>query len=128
MTILIIEGQEHDLTAALRQAEIGDLLDLLLLTKATAFEATNALPEGASWAELDAAVLEYFGEEEHLEAYGGMVFLCKRKAGEDLSYRDALKVRLNDVQFKRADDEEDDEADDPKGPSTPEDGSPDAEA
>ena len=57
------------------------------------------------------------------------MFLCRRKAGEHLSFDDALAVNLTDVQFTRGgvDDDEEEEAD-PKGPPTSAGGEPDAEA
>lgn len=143
MTMLTIEGQLHDLTVAMREATIGDLKDLKRLSRVDGSkglsvgainralneldDALSTITEDSTFDELDEVILEFFDDLDHLDAFAGMVFLCRRKAGDRISFDDALAVNLSDVQFVPAPDDEEEEAD-PKGPPTSADGEPAGEA
>jgi hypothetical protein len=135
-----IEGREYDLTEAIHKPKIGDVLDLkrsggtaparIVDAIDELGEALRALPEDATMRDLDRVVLEFFDSVEHLEAFAGIVFLCRRKAGEPATWADALGTSISDVQFALGPDDEGDdegEGDDPKAQSTPEADGTDAE-
>ena len=126
-----IEGAVFDLSEAIHKPKIGDVIDLkksggtspsrIVQAIDALGDVLQTLPEGATMQVLDRAVLDYFDSLEHLEAFAGIVFLCRRKAGEPVSWAEALDTSISDVQFALSDDdEEDSEGDDPKAPSTPE--------
>ena len=132
-----IEGREYDLTAAIHKPRIGDVIDLkraggtapsrIVQAIDELGETLRGLPEDATLQALDRAVLDYFDSIEHLEAFAGIVFLCRRKSGDPVSWDDALSTSISDVQFvPDADDEAEVDAD-PKDPSTPADVEPDPE-
>lgn len=128
-----IEGHEYDLADAIHKPKIGDVLDLKksggtapakIVDAIDALgEALRVLPKDASVKDLDRVVLGYFDSVEHLEAFAGIVFLCRRKAGETVTWADALDTSISDVQFI-PEGEEEDEGDDPKAPSTLDQGDP----
>ena len=109
---LVIEGVRYDMQEAVQKASIRSLKDL---QKAAGISVNSIVSALSSMAEL-ADPSAVFDSVEHLDAFAGLVFLCKRKAGEDVSFDDACDVSLADI---RIDFETEDEVvEDPKGPLT----------
>jgi len=110
---LVVGGVEYDLFEAIQEASIRDLILLKKdggVSVKSIVEAFNALSESAD-------PLDVFDSVDALEAFAGLVFLCKRKAKENVSFEDAASVSFASVKF--GDDEDEEEADDPKVSSTP---------
>ena len=138
---LTIEGEEFDLHGTVLQPELGALIDLKRASRVDGFEgisvatikdtldamdeAFDAIPEGTTRAEMNRVILRFFDSIEHLTAFVGLVFLARRSSGVPITFEDAARVRLADVGFRVEGAQEEDEADDPKAPSTPEGDEPD---
>lgn len=112
MTQLTVGGVSYDLERSIQQASIRDLVDLK--------RATQVGGAGGVSIKSIAAVLESLGELESpmdmfdsvdtLETFAALVFLCKRKAGEAVSFDEAGSVSLADVGLIVDDAEAEDEA------------------
>jgi len=128
-----IEGREYDLTAAIHTPKIGDVLDLkrsggtapsrIVRAIDELGDALRSVPEDATIRQVDDVVLGFFDSIEHLEAFAGLVFLCRRKGGESVSWADALETSISDVKFL-VDAPVQEAGDDPKAPSTLEEDAP----
>ena len=120
MTQLTVEGVSYDLERSIQQASIRDLVDLKRATQVggqggisikSIAGALNKLAELSD-------PMDIFDSLETLETFGALVFLCKRKAGESVSFDEACNTPLSDVGLTV--DEVEAAEDDPKDQSTPE--------
>jgi len=113
---LVIEGDRFDMQEALGKASIRTLVDL---QKSAGISVNTIVDTLSSLGEVEDP-RELFNSVERLYVFAALVFLCRRKAGESLSFDDATEVSLADVRIDFDVADEDAESDDPKVPSTPE--------
>lgn len=112
---LVVDGTRYDLQESVQRASIKTLVDL----QKSAGISVNTIAETLVGMGEMASPSELFDSVERLNVFAALVFLCKRKAGEQVSFDDAAEVSMADVSID-FDDESEDEADDPKGPRTTE--------
>lgn len=122
MTRINIQGTEYDLTAAVSAAGLGDLFTLKLKTKALGYPVTlrsinhlfSHLAERAKDPEFEA--LELLEDEDLLLTLQSLLWLSKRKAGENITFEDAGKIAFTEFHLLADDDEEETAEPDPKAP------------
>jgi uncharacterized protein (DUF433 family) len=110
---LVIEGDRFDIQEALGKASIRTLVDL---QKSAGISVNTIVDTLAALGEMEDP-RELFNSVERLYVFAALVFLCRRKAGEKLSFDDATEVSLADVRIDFEDDEAE-VASDPKDPQT----------
>ena len=118
MTRINIQGTEYDLTAAVSAAGLGDLFTLKVKTKALGYPVTlrtineffTRLAEDAKDPTFDPMSL--LDEEQTLLIFQAILWLAKRKAGEQVTFEDAAPISFTEFSLI-ADEEEAEE--DPKG-------------
>ena len=124
MTNLTVDGVSYDLERAIQHAAIRDLVDL---KRATQVGGVGGISIKSIVAALDAMQaftdpMDMFDSVETLETFAALVFLCKRKAGETVTFDEAAGTSLASVGLEVEDDEP--EAVDPKDQSTLEEDAP----
>lgn len=100
--LLRIMGVEHDLQEVLRRPSLNDLFYLKVKSRSPEY------PEGMSLRKLG-EYLKKMGELEHpsdaiddpdvLLALKGVVYLCRRRAGEKVSWEEAGELELSELEF-----------------------------
>jgi hypothetical protein len=112
---LVVNEVRYDLQDAVQHASIRSLVDL---QKAAGISVNTIAETLVGMGEMQSPE-ELFESVERLNVFAALVFLCRRKAGEQVSFDDASEVSMADVALD-FDDDEDEAEDDPKGQSTPE--------
>lgn len=115
MRWLTFEGVRYDLREATQKPLIRDLIEL---KKQAGISVRTIADVLIGMGEMN-SILDVYDEVDRLEVFAAMLFLCKRKAGEDYTWNDALSVSLIDITIEF--DEEEGEESDPKdvSPSMP---------
>lgn len=112
---LKIGENEYELEESLSKASISDLILLKRATKTKDYPGVSIKSIVNALEDLKDP-MDFLDSEEALETLRGMIFLCRRKAGEMGTLESLTDFPLSDMEFVYEDDElEDDEADeDPK--------------
>lgn len=124
---LYLDDVEFDIEEALGGVTIGDLMKLKVKTKTDGFLGITVKSIRAGFMRVGQAVqdaeeageefdtLELLGDVEFLQCLQGLIYLVRRKAGEQLEPADAADVAFKSIRFEGLDDEGDG-TDDPKAP------------
>lgn len=117
-TKIIISGVAYGLDDSLGRASLGDLYTLKLKlgvsvkTITTTFQKFGELGENEDFSPLD-----LLDDAEVIRNLQGIVFLARRKAGENISVEDAGAVSFMDIEFELDDDDAEAAAEAPKAPT-----------
>ncbi|GAA1787871.1 hypothetical protein [Agromyces lapidis] len=99
MTNLTVDGVSYDLERAIQHAAIRDLVDL---KRATQVGGVGGISIKSIVTALEAmqefdSPMDMFDSVETLETFAALVFLCKRRAGEPVTFDEACSVSLASV-------------------------------
>ena len=99
MTNLTVGGVSYDLERSIQQASIRDLVDLKRATQVGGVGGISIKSIASALNELAelSDPMDIFDSLETLETFGALVFLCKRKAGEQVTFEEACSTPLSDV-------------------------------
>lgn len=107
--LITIAGVQHDLQEVLAKPSLNDLFYLKVKSRSEEF------PEGMSLARLGEYLAkmrsiqtgaQLLDDPEILLALKGVVYLCRRRAGERLTWDDAGDLRLDEITFVIEDSDE----------------------
>jgi hypothetical protein len=100
--ILRIAGVEHDLAEVLSRPSLNDLFYLKVKSKSPEYPAGISLVTLGEYLKKLAKIKdprELVDDPDVLLALKGVVYLCRRHAGERLSWEDAGDLELRDLDF-----------------------------
>jgi hypothetical protein len=121
----IISGQDYPLEESIQGAALGDLLALKLQTKTEDFKGVTVssiqkmfVTLGEQVSQPDFNFLDVLGDEDFLRNIVGLVFLARRKSGEQLTYEVASRISFTDIQLATEPEPEEDAPKDEAAAST----------
>lgn len=113
---LVVQGVRYDLQEAVQHASIRALVDL---QKAAGISVNTIADTLVGMGDMKSP-REIFDTVERLNVFAAMVFLCRRKAGDVVTFDEASEVSMADVRIDFDDDDDETADEDPKDQSTPE--------
>lgn len=98
---VLIEGTAYSMAAIGRFT----MFDLLAMKEVTGVD-FDTLQQRLSDMETMSDPSDMLGSEEHLRAFGALIWLLRRKAGERLTFEEALDFPLSEMKFETEDGDE----------------------
>lgn len=106
-TKIVISGVKYGLDDSVGRASLGDLYTLKVKLGVSVKTITKTFARFGELAENDDfSPLDMLDDAEIIRNLQGIVFLARRKAGENISVDDAGMVSFMDIEFELEDDEE----------------------
>lgn len=109
---IIINGEAYSLTESVGGAHLGDLMALKLQSKTAEFGGVTVPSIKAMFERLDDEItpetpaIDLLGDEDFLRNIIGVMFLARRRAGEELTYQKASQIGFNDFNLDFSDEDE----------------------
>jgi len=100
---LVVDGNEYDIWDSVNFATLGDLDDLQEQSSTAKFEGVTDPYIREAWviaADLAEQGKSLRGSLPFRRAVMGILFLAKRRAGEDITWADVRKIQYIDAQLK----------------------------
>lgn len=105
---LRIAGTDYDYAAAMQEASLNDLMRMKSQTGMGMASINRALEKTKDAGD----VLDLLEDVDLLQALVCLSWLCRRHAGDDVSFEDAGRINFSDIQFiEEEDDVKPDDAD-----------------
>lgn len=112
---LVIQGTAYDMGEAIQKATISDLILLKRATKSKDYPGVSVKTIMATLNDAGEDGMDLLDSEAGLENLRGIIYLCRRRAGEKLSLEEAVNFPLTEMTFESDEDDEED----PKEKGTP---------
>lgn len=117
---IIIDGEGYSLSDSVGGAHLGDLMALKLQSRTADFAGVTVPSIQKMFKRLgetvsdDMDAIELLADDDFLRNIIGVMFLARRKAGEELTYQKASEIAFSDFSFDFSDEETPDPKDEPE--------------